>query len=155
MFKTHRQTGALLIEALIAATILAVGIVTSLKVFSGALFVSDRSMKMSQAYQLLDDQFFGWFLDPSSFDPNSTKGSLADSNQKIRLDAQVSLQKLQPPVPDEKKQSESKDQNFQPPMQIANEIEFYEASYRITGAKQRSVFQNLFYLVQYGKPKNS
>lgn len=154
MFRNRQSTkGALLIEALIATMILAVGVVSALRVFAGSLSASGRLVKTEQVHQILNGQLFGWLLDPTAFDPNTA--ALPQDSKKTKMTSQVSIRNLQPAA-EEEDQDSQKTQNA-PSVRggVARNVEFYEADFRVTDSRQKPFFQHLFYLSQYGKQKNS
>lgn len=148
------KRGALLIESLIATTILAIGVVSALRVFSGSLTVSARSLNMQKVSHHLDDQLFGWFLDPTSFNPNTVAPS-SQLKTSDKLVSQIITQKLQPIVATEDKKNAPADNPPQGPKPVVSNINFYEANLKIVDSRQRPQFQNIFYLVEYGNKKQA
>ncbi len=146
--------GALLIEALIATTILAIGVVSALRVFSGSLSVSNRSIKANEVHKILDQKLLGWYLDPVSFDPSMLQLFSAEG-EKSNLAARISAEKLTPLAPEEEDEKE-RQENPQPPRNpVKKTVEFYKVSFQVVDARQRSFFQDVFYMAQYGNQKKS
>jgi len=147
--------GALLIEALIATMILAIGVVASLRVFSGALSASSRSMKTREVHRILNDQIFGWFLDPTAFD-SSAVDVMPKSAEAAKMASQVSVQKLQPAPKEKEDEQDEKIQSLpQSRTAVTKDVEFYEVNFEVSDSRKKYLFQHFFYLSQYGKQKKS
>lgn len=151
--KSKISKGALLIEALIATTILAVGVVASLRVFSGSLSASNRSIKTRQVHQVLNDQIFKWFLDPTSFDTENPNYA-PQTTGKNNLNSQYSFVKLEPVLSQDESRDDDSDKEApaQRPLEqpSLSQVQFYQVSMQVVSSNQKREYQNFFYLAQYG-----
>lgn len=84
--------GALLLEVLVAATVLSIGILACLNIFSAAIYTSTRSSDRNVVGSLMDQAFFDWFVDPTSVGLETGSQTLpveGDEAFKVRLDVRL------------------------------------------------------------------
>lgn len=71
-----KNSGALLLEVLVAATVLSIGILACLNIFSSAIHASNKAIYSEKAQAFLDQVLFESFLDPTSVDLESGSRSV-------------------------------------------------------------------------------
>ncbi len=93
MVRHRRECGTLLLEVLIATTVMSVGILACLRVLSGSIHASEHVIQMAQFDGLLDQALFPYFLDPTTVDLETGAKTL-DRNEKSPLLAKLQVESM-------------------------------------------------------------
>ena len=145
--RKENQTGTLLLEVLMGAAVLAIGILACLRIFSASIYSSGRLMHNQQILATMDSALFDLFLDPLTFD-SSKQGTLRTDDPLLA--AQLQIEPMVKPVTEEDKKA---GKAIVPQLKNLLSIEFNKVRFIAKYGKQPSEQEREFYLFSYGKRK--
>lgn len=152
--KSNKQRGSLLLEVLIAATVLSIGILSCLNIFSSAIHATSRVYEASVAWSYMDQALFQYFLDPTSVNLEPGERTLPHDG-KSNLRPRLKVESLKTPETVSNKEKDSKTQK--PPAANASNAatEFYKTNFiaERNGGKIKYEFKQI--LFSYGKKKKT
>ena len=152
MLNRKAQRGALLLEVLVAVTVLSVGILACLRVFAGSLRVSNRSEEIGQVRQAIQQTYFPWFLNPVSFDPEKGNPATPGAADRRFPQSRFTFQKMGP----EKTEGDDAPSGVIPPARPNTwhqSADFYDTQWEALGPKRNSILQLELYVMRYDKRK--
>ena len=149
------NNGVLLLEVLIGATVLSVGILACLHIFSGAIHASQQSLQTEKMQNLLNQTLFEWFLDPTSFDASGE--STIDSGDPL-IQARIRVESLSQPEQAEdqvkdKSQNEDKSKTTSKLVKPSN-VEFFKVTFLGKYQNQKSSREYNTCVFRYGLKKD-
>ena len=158
MHQNCNERGALLLEVLIAASVLAIGILACLNIFSASLGASQKTADFGSMEQLLDQAFFERFLDPAGVDLE-TGTFPVESSEKLPFSAQLRVKSMREDENTENKEKAGKTAGNQPkpptpkPQQPVRQ-EFFDVTFVAERNKdQKPVSKFHAFLFRYGQSK--
>ena len=162
MAKKALPCGTLLLEVLIATTVLSVGILACLNVLSAAMHVSKHTAELEEIQAAMDQTLFEKFLDPSSVDLASGVISLEqDRKRPFTAKLEVESMSQESGGEDEKKKAEAQRANQRqnvPPVKksLPSSVEFFNADFLVERTKtHKPIYDFNAFLFRYGQKKNA
>ena len=143
----ENQAGTLLLEVLMGAAVLAIGILACLRIFSASIYSSERLMHDQKILAAMDNALFEMFLDPLAFDSNK-QGTLRTDDPLLTAQLQI-----EPMVKLETDESKKAGEKVAPQLKNFFSIEFNKVRFMAKYGKQPSEQEREFYLFSYGKRK--
>jgi len=156
MLRLRPQTGALLLEVLIAVTILSVGVLANLRIFSASITASKHIRELNSIRAELDQVFFDWYLDPSGFE--LADGVVVDSNRKFekKYRSSIEVQSMTPLEDEEEENSEGEnpEKKRQGPNRNQKEkMEFFQVRFAAERLSGKQIYEFHGMVFQYSQTK--
>ncbi|PIQ86154.1 MAG: hypothetical protein COV74_05600 [Candidatus Omnitrophica bacterium CG11_big_fil_rev_8_21_14_0_20_45_26] len=147
--------GALLLEVLIAVTVLSIGILSCLHIFSAALFANQHMAAQRRVQAVMDQVMYPWFLDPTSFGGAGTLSgdAMGQTDQVFRFYVTTESLALPPEEGESGEEEQKGEKKKKIPVQGLSDVEFFKSVFLAQKSNGKPYDEFETYLFRYGKPK--
>lgn len=149
--RMRRINGTLLLEVLVAAAVLSIGILACLNVFSSSIYAGSRLKEVGMVGRWRDETFFEQFLDPTGVSLE-TGGRTLPTEQKVPYEARI-LTELMNPEEETVPEGQENPPTIHRVVQQPWSVEFFDTKFTVDATKRKSHYQFNQILFRYDQQR--